>query len=497
MSAVNSIATVVQEQLRTFRQLPNDPERGSSPRTIDEMLPAYRPEFPHNTVIHAGESGNFIEVDDTYNAERIHVFHRSGAHIEMRPDGSVKYRTTNKRQDITLGDHDIVVRGDFNITVDGATKLYVRNGSLEIQADHSASFNINGELKLHANNILMKAKNKITLGAPFIDFGEPVPYMTLPMGVATLMGVTVPMVLLPGLVAPGNIPSPGGGGSIAALAATATSVAAMATQMNTFKSFAGNIQKGITLVKSARGADGDPIVPEIDQPEEIPLANPLVYRSKAIPSVDVRTRMFDTPEDVSDTETYTAHLSICEELGDFTPDVKQLPGQLMTSDTTDPAPEPLPSTVFSQTGMVTCVQGSETVLGTGTSFTTDLMNGQSLLIAGHTVRIVAIQNDTSLVLSEPWAYPNVNDMGYEAYMLRPFKEFFNTYDYGFDVRLGSSSLVLRDLCGTANLTSVRTATTVKANTSAQSDLSTGVDIPAVPSEFVGGTSSSRYVRSLE
>ncbi len=497
MSLVNSVSSVIQEQLRTFRQLPNDPERGSSPRTIDEMLPAYRPEFPHNTVIHAGESGNFIEVDDTHSAERIHVFHRSGAHIEMRPDGSVKYKSTNKRQDITVGDHDIVVRGDFNITVDGATKLYVRNGSLEIQADHGAAVNVKGELKLHADNILMKAKNKITLGAPFIDFGEPVPYMTLPMGVATLMGVTVPMVMLPGLAATSSIPSPGSGTSIAAIAATATSVAAMATQMNTFKSFAGNIQKGITLVKSARGADGEPIVPEIDQPEEIPLANPLVYRSKAVPSVDVRTRMFDTPEDVGDTETYTAHLSICEELGDFTPDVKQLPGQLVSTDTTNPAPEPLPSTVFSQTGMVTCVQGSETVLGTGTAFTTDLVNGQSLLIAGQTVKVVAIENDTSLVLSEPWSYPGVSDMGYEAYMLRPFKEYFNTYDYGFDVRLGVSSLVLRDLCGTSNLVSVRAATTVVANTSSQSNLSTGVDLPAAPSELTGGSSAARYVRSSE
>jgi len=48
-------------------------------------------EYPYNKVIETS-SGHIIEIDDTKNNERIHIYHKSGSSIELRPDGSISTR---------------------------------------------------------------------------------------------------------------------------------------------------------------------------------------------------------------------------------------------------------------------------------------------------------------------------------------------------------------------------------------------------------------------
>lgn len=432
--------------LRVFRAFVN-PTRGSSAGTISEMPPSYAPKYPFNDA-KATASGHLIEYDDTPGAERIQITHRTGTHIEMRPDGATKYKSVKNRQDVTIGDHEMIIQGDFNITVDGGSKIYIRNGSLEIQSDYGTAVNVKGELKVSADNIRMQAKKKISLVAPFVDIGGgngTPPYITLPFGVVPLFGVPVPVVTgmrVPKIAA---IPVPSAGANPAAgVASLVSSATVVVGLLNTIASYANNISKMKTLVSSMTDSSGDPLVPQIDQPEELPLLNPVLYSGINIDKVRLRDRQFDSPDDVEDSETYTAHLNVSEELKDFTPIQKELPGQLLLSDTTAPAPEPIPAKAFVITGTVTCSTGNTVIVGTGTKFTEELQIDQTLKIRGQDVKIAGIQNNTSLVATEPWELPTTNATPY-VHILRPFSEFMDKYTYTPATLLGSSTLRLQDV----------------------------------------------------
>lgn len=126
--------------------------------------------------------------------------------------------------------------------------------------------------------------------------------------------------------------------------------------------------------------------------------------------------------------------------------VKTLPGQIYASDTNTPSDEPLYSQAFIlEAGTVSCETGNDVVVGTDTHFTTDVSVGQSLLIHQYSVKIAAIQDDTTLVLTAPWPGEPVSHQYAYVYKLRPFSEFFGKYVYPETYPLGNSGLVLRDI----------------------------------------------------
>ena len=68
--------------------------------------------------VYESESGHVIEIDDTSNAERIHVYHKSGTFIEMHPNGDVVTHHKNGFRTVT-GNDKLHVTGDLNIVADG------------------------------------------------------------------------------------------------------------------------------------------------------------------------------------------------------------------------------------------------------------------------------------------------------------------------------------------------------------------------------------------
>lgn len=77
----------------------------------------YAAVYPHNKVAQT-TSGHVIEIDDTPDAERIHIFHKSGTFIEMHPNGDVVTQHKNGFKTVT-GNDKIHVTGDLNIVADG------------------------------------------------------------------------------------------------------------------------------------------------------------------------------------------------------------------------------------------------------------------------------------------------------------------------------------------------------------------------------------------
>lgn len=433
--------------LRVFRKAKNDPIRGAAGPTIAELPPSYAAEYPHNNVT-ASESGHLFEMDDTPGAERIHLYHRTGSHIEMRPDGGVKYVCKSGRQDVTVADQEIIVNGDYKISVSGGANIYVRNGTFEIQADNGLAINVKGELKLRGDNIFMRADNKISLAAPKVDIGgvgpnATTPFLSLPTGIVPIFGVLVPRIT-------GVFPS--APGSIGTLTALISAVAAIS-------SYARNVGKSLELAKTLTDAKGMPLVPEISPPEEIPLSNPQVYNGKSEERIEFRDRQFDTPEDVQNSEAYTAHQNLSEEIGDFTAAAKALPGQQSATyvDIEPPGEEPPPATSypFASGGTVRFEENNTVVVGTNTKFTEDVAVGMYLTFPSSPFvnapfplgfpRIASIANDTVMVITKPYGYPTVTNVVPYVFRYRAFAEYADKSVFALTDQLGSSTLTLESM----------------------------------------------------
>jgi len=96
-----------------------------------EPEPYYAATYPYNNV-YESESGHALEFDDTKDAERVHVYHRSGSYIEWGPTGDRAERIEKDKFTVVIGNDSVYVKGDV--------KLYVNaNVIAEIQGDVSAT----------------------------------------------------------------------------------------------------------------------------------------------------------------------------------------------------------------------------------------------------------------------------------------------------------------------------------------------------------------------
>jgi hypothetical protein len=83
---------------------------------------SFAAKYPYNRVI-TTKSGHVIELDDTPENERIHVFHRSGTYIEVNPDGRIVIKTPDESYDITGKSKTIYSGEDINIIAERGIKL--------------------------------------------------------------------------------------------------------------------------------------------------------------------------------------------------------------------------------------------------------------------------------------------------------------------------------------------------------------------------------------
>ena len=81
-------------------------------------------QYPYNAVRET-VSGHVQEIDDTPGRERMLFKHRTGAGIDLRPDGSCIITTKTNQITVTGGDQMIIVEGDGQITYNGNLTLNV------------------------------------------------------------------------------------------------------------------------------------------------------------------------------------------------------------------------------------------------------------------------------------------------------------------------------------------------------------------------------------
>lgn len=102
--------------------------RGSN--IIDKELigpepgPAYAAEYPFNRTI-TTKAGHAIEIDDTPENNRIHIYHRSGAYVEINNEGRVVIKSPVESLDIAGGVKTVYAEG--NVDVESANNVTIKS----------------------------------------------------------------------------------------------------------------------------------------------------------------------------------------------------------------------------------------------------------------------------------------------------------------------------------------------------------------------------------
>jgi hypothetical protein len=101
--------------------------------TADEKPPGGdKAKYLGNHVI-TTEAGHKIEIDNSPGDRRIHVYHASGAFIEIQDDGARISKILNYDQEYVDGVKEQVVHGRFSLTIDGDYEINV-TGKMKIEA---------------------------------------------------------------------------------------------------------------------------------------------------------------------------------------------------------------------------------------------------------------------------------------------------------------------------------------------------------------------------
>jgi hypothetical protein len=99
---------------------------------LGERKSEYAAKYPYNKTI-TTQSGHVLELDDTPKAERIHIYHKSGAYVEIFPDGSIVTKSMKDSVSVTMNDHSIsVVKGDLQIVANEGKIQINSNGDIDL-----------------------------------------------------------------------------------------------------------------------------------------------------------------------------------------------------------------------------------------------------------------------------------------------------------------------------------------------------------------------------
>ena len=98
-----------------------------------------------NSQVKETSSGHIIEYDDTPNAERIMIRHRTGSGVEMRANGTMIYGSVGNTIKVTAQDEKVIVDGDGELHYNGNLKLKVA-GDFDLEVGGDFNLRVDGDV---------------------------------------------------------------------------------------------------------------------------------------------------------------------------------------------------------------------------------------------------------------------------------------------------------------------------------------------------------------
>ena len=125
--------------------------------SVGGLSDPYNAQYPYNHVTYT-ESGHMIEYDDTPGSERINIQHRSGAYIEIHPEGHIvisasKYHQQSKELHIGVaGNAKLDIGGNMTASVGGDAGIGVR-GDVGLETDGNLTAVVEGRTTLRSAGV--------------------------------------------------------------------------------------------------------------------------------------------------------------------------------------------------------------------------------------------------------------------------------------------------------------------------------------------------------
>lgn len=111
----------------------------------------YSAKYPFNKVLNT-PGGHVIELDDTPDGERIHIYHKSGSYIEIDFEGRMVRKSVGNDVTVVAKDSEVHVEGNANVYIKGnATMKVDGNYSSEVAGD--VTWKAGGNMKFEAARI--------------------------------------------------------------------------------------------------------------------------------------------------------------------------------------------------------------------------------------------------------------------------------------------------------------------------------------------------------
>lgn len=109
--------------------------------------------YPMNKVYETSKEIHVKEYDDTPGEERIHEWHKSGSYTEIIDDGTRTVKVVGDGYELTLGNKNVYVKGNCNLTVDANCNTYVK-GDWNIRVDGNINKEVGGDevVNISGNN---------------------------------------------------------------------------------------------------------------------------------------------------------------------------------------------------------------------------------------------------------------------------------------------------------------------------------------------------------
>jgi hypothetical protein len=113
----------------------------------------YNAKYPYNNV-YESESGHALEFDDTKDAERIHLYHRSGSYVEWAPNGDRTERIEKDKFEVVVGNESVYIKGNVKVYVDGNVSLEI-GGNFDAKIGGTCTVESGGNMRFTAPRIDM------------------------------------------------------------------------------------------------------------------------------------------------------------------------------------------------------------------------------------------------------------------------------------------------------------------------------------------------------
>lgn len=152
---------------------------GGDTGTFGEPPVAYNAKYPYNKT-YSTLSGHLIEYDDSPNAERVNIMHKSGSKIEFTSKGTVHQKNFGNYYNFTLNDSFVYTEGDAYSTAKGnqnirstSDMILHADGSFQIVGGNDMSEIYSGNVETGVGGKWQIKVGKLIIEAEAIDMFAP------------------------------------------------------------------------------------------------------------------------------------------------------------------------------------------------------------------------------------------------------------------------------------------------------------------------------------